>query len=290
LLPGNCRYFWVYLDASPNVTIGQHVFTLVNITPDNNCNDVNMVNNVDTIHQEATASWDPNNKLAYTTNHETSPAYQWVSSIDANQRLEYVINFQNLGNAPAVNVVVKDIISSDLDLSSFELLGTSHPGIVTNNASELNFKFSNIMLAAASVDEPNSHGWIKFAINSVNGLPGGHIIADEADIYFDYNQPVTTNDAAVIMLDATGIGEVASNITVVIAPNPMNQFAEIRLNNSKAENFRFRVIDLTGRMVAETLSNGNAMHFERSSLSAGLYTYQIIQNNNLVAKGKLVMQ
>ncbi|MES2620252.1 MAG: PKD domain-containing protein [Bacteroidota bacterium] len=291
MLPGNCRYFWAYFDANTNITIGQSVFTLVNITPDTSCNDVNMVNNVDTIHQHATASWDPNNKFAYVTNTEIDERYQWVSSMNADQRMEYVINFQNLGNAPAVNVVVKDVVSSDLDLNTFELLGTSHPAVVTEDAGELNFKFSNIMLAAKSIDEPNSHGWIKFAINSVNGLAGGHIITDEADIYFDYNLPVTTNDAAVIMLDATGIDEVSvNNVTVVIAPNPMSQFAEIRLDNPKADYFRLRVADLTGRLVADKVSSGNTMMFQRDALAAGLYTYQIIQNEKVVAKGKLVAE
>ncbi len=290
LLPGNCSYYWVVFDADTNITIGQFVFTLVNITPDANCNDVNMANNVDTVHQAVTASWDPNNKFAYTTNNETNPAYQWVSSINADQRMEYVINFQNLGNAPAVNVVVKDIISSDLDINSFELLGTSHEGIVTGDGSELNFKFSGIMLAPATVDEPNSHGWVAFAINSVNGLPGGHVITDEADIYFDYNQPVTTNDAAVIMLDATGIEEVPAQVTVVVAPNPMSRFAEIRLNNSQAEKFLFRVTDLAGRVVAEETSTGSSLFFERNTLASGMYAYQVIQNSRAVAKGKLVVE
>jgi uncharacterized repeat protein (TIGR01451 family) len=228
--------------------------------------------------------------LAYKTNHETNTDYQWISSIDTYQRLEYVINFQNEGNGPAVNVVVKNVLTSDLDMSSFQLLGTSHPSVLNVNGSELSFKFSNIMLSPKDQDEPNSHGWVRYAINAVNGLPSGHIIAEPADIYFDYNEAVTTNDGAVILLDATGIGEVPEAVTVVVAPNPMSDYTRITLNNSQADNFRFRVIDITGRMVSDESSTGNTLLLNRNSLSSGLYVYQVVQKNEVVATGKLIMQ
>lgn len=290
LTPGQCRAYWLVFNASTQLAINQSTFELAGITPGANCNDGNYNNNVDTVHQGVTGSWDPNNKLAYKTNHETNTAYQWISAIDADQRLEYVINFQNEGNGPAVNVVVKNVLTSDLDMSSFQLLGTSHPSVLNVNGSELSFKFSNIMLSPKDQDEPNSHGWVRYAINAVNGLPSGHIIAEPADIYFDYNEAVTTNDGAVILLDATGIGEVLEAVTVVVAPNPMSDYTRITLNNSQADNFRFRVIDITGRMVSDESSTGNTLLLNRNSLSSGLYVYQVVQKNEVVATGKLIMQ
>ena len=70
----------------------------------------------------------------------------------------------------------------------------------------------------------------------------------------------------------------------------MSQYAEVRLNNSKADKFQFRVTDLTGRLVAEKTSTGNFLLFERNTLAAGLYTYQVIQSNVIAAKGKLVIE
>jgi len=119
------------------------VFTLTAIDAD--CNDFNLANNTDSLHQVVTGSWDPNNKLAYHTNHEDNTAYQWISSVNSNQRIEYVINFQNTGTAPAVNVVVEDIISSDLDISTLEVLGASHPMQTVINGDDVNFRFNNIM-------------------------------------------------------------------------------------------------------------------------------------------------
>jgi uncharacterized repeat protein (TIGR01451 family) len=288
LLPGQSLHYYIYFNANPPLNIGQFVFTLANINPDVNCNDVNLTNNVDTIHQAVTASWDPNNKLAYVTNYD-NPQYHLVSSVEPNQRIQYVINFQNTGTSPAVNVVVEDLISSDLDFSSFEFLGSSHPCIVTTVGNKLNFKFSNIMLPDSNSNEAASHGFVKFAMNAVNGLAGGHVISDDAAIYFDYNDPVITNDAAVILLEPNGIEDVAINTTVVIAPNPMKDYTEVivRGNNS---GFTFRVTDITGRVVAEEKTSYSNLKFGRETLASGIYVYQIIQNNKPVAQGKLVIE
>ncbi|MFN8286385.1 MAG: PKD domain-containing protein [Chitinophagales bacterium] len=286
LAPGACQSYWISFQADSTVPLNQFVFTLANVI--SSCNDVNLNNNVDTIHQAVTGSWDPNNKLAYMTNYD-NPNYQQVSSVNANQRIEYVVNFQNTGSGPAVNVVVNDLLSADLDANSFEFLGASHACAVTQNAGDLSFKFSDIMLPAESVDETNSHGWIKFAVNASNGLPGGHVISDDAAIYFDYNAAVVTNDAAVTMLEPNGIDEVMQNVTVVVAPNPMSEYAIIRLN-STTTGFKFRVMDITGRLVNEQNASDNSLQFDRNSLASGIYTYQVIQNNKPVAKGKLVIE
>lgn len=289
MLPGDCEYYWVDFDASPNTPIGQFIFTLANVLT-TGCNDIDMSNNVDTIHQDATASWDPNNKLAYVTNHEADPNYQEVSSLNSNQRIEYVINFQNTGNSPAVNVVVLDLLSNDIDASSFELLGASHSMTATRSGADINFKFNSIMLADATTDEANSHGWVKFAVNAINGLVPGHVISDDAAIYFDYNAAVITNDAAVTLIDVTGIDEAIATATIVVAPNPMSQTALFKLSDTKATGFKLRVTDMTGRLVREEVANSNSMIFDRSNLTSGVYTYQVIQSNKLSAKGKLVVQ
>lgn len=286
LLPGQNLYYWLSFNALTSINLGAPVFTLANINP--NCNDVNYTNNVDTIHQTVVGSWDPNNKLAYVTNHDPSPAFHYVSNINANQRIEYVINFQNTGTAPAVNVVVKDLLSADVDANSVEILGSSHPMVASRTGNELNFKFSNIMLPDSFSNEPASHGFVKFAVNAVNGLPGGHVISDEAEIYFDFNLPIITNDAAVTLLDPTGIEEIGTSATAVVFPNPMNGFAEFRISNEQP--FALRLYDMTGRLVREERGSGGVLTFNRNGISSGVYTYQFIQNNQPSAKGKLVIQ
>jgi len=109
--------------------------------------------------------------------------------------LKYVIRFQNLGNAPAFDVVVRDQLDADLDLASFDILDSSHR--VTSVSLDANhlltWSFIDINLPAASDDEPGSHGFVSFTATPKAGLPSGTEITNGAGIYFDFNPAVVTN-------------------------------------------------------------------------------------------------
>lgn len=285
LLPGSSKSFYVKFTAPQTLVLGTPIFNLANI--DAACNDINLTNNVDTIHQTVVGSWDPNNKLAVETNYD-DPAFQLVSSLNAYQKIEYIINFQNTGTAPAVNVVILDKLAADLEEGTFTFLGASHPCVVTRIGKDLNFKFSDIMLPDSTNDEPNSHGFVKFTIDAKNGLAAGHKILDEAAIYFDFNEPVITNESEITFIDVNSIDEVVKT-SVIVAPNPMSDYAVFKLSDN-SENFRLIVTDLMGRQVADILSVGNTIGFDRNGLASGFYAFQILQNNKPVAQGKLVMQ
>lgn len=287
LLPGQCQYYTVRFNALTSISIGQFVFTLANVTPATGFTDVDLTNNVDTIHQNVTGSWDPNNKLAYTTNYD-NPMYQLVSSIETNQRIEYVVNFQNTGNAPAVNVVIKDELAAELDANSFEFLGSSHPCIVVRNGSEVDFQFPGIMLPDSVNDEPNSHGFVRFAINSFNGLAAGLVIADDAAIYFDFNEAVITNEAEVIMMEPSSVNDKANGPTVSIAPNPVKTHAVIRIQGENG--FSLQVVDITGRTVGSYTTTNNTLTFNRNQLPSGVYTYRVVTTDNKTLNGKLVIE
>jgi uncharacterized repeat protein (TIGR01451 family) len=211
-----------------------------------------------------------------------------VSSINAYQKIEYIVNFQNTGTAPAVNVVILDELASDLEEGTFTFLGSSHPCIVTRTGKNVNYKFSNIMLPDSTNDEPNSHGFVKFTIDAKNGLAAGYKILDEAAIYFDFNEPVITNESEITFIDVNSIDEVVKT-NVIVAPNPMSDYAMFKLSDN-SENFRLIVTDLMGRQVADILSIGNTIGFDRNGLASGFYAFQILQNNKQVVQGKLVMQ
>ncbi len=286
LLPGQCTSFWVNFSSPTTTQLGSSVFTLASI--DASCNDYNLLNNVDSLHQIVVGSWDPNNKLAYKTNHDSNNGYQWISSVDSDQRIEYVINFQNTGSAPAVNVVIEDFVSEDLDMSTFELLGASHPMYTIINGNEINFRFPNIYLPDSVNNEPESHGHVRFAINAINGLSAGHIINDDAAIYFDFNEPVITNEAEVEMLNVVSIDKLQKAQTVLVYPNPMDQ--QVQFKNLSGNAFHLRITDTTGRMVLDKSSLSSTMQVDRSNLASGMYFYEVIETSKVIANGKLVVR
>jgi uncharacterized repeat protein (TIGR01451 family) len=136
-----------------------------------------------------TCAYDPNHKqsepIGITENHY----------ILGDTEIEYLIRFQNTGNAPATNVILRDTLDSNLNISTFQLVSNSHSVITTTNpiTHEVTFLFQNIMLPDSTSNEPESHGYIKYRISPFLDLQGNTEINNTAYIYFDSNEPIVTN-------------------------------------------------------------------------------------------------
>ncbi|HQW22174.1 MAG TPA: T9SS type A sorting domain-containing protein, partial [Bacteroidia bacterium] len=143
---------------------------------------------LDTYTYQVRCSYDPNDK-------HVSPAgvlAQHYTPI--NSELTYLINFQNTGNDTAYDVFIHDTLDSDLDLSTFEVLGSSHEvNVQRTTAGAVRFNFFNIMLPDSGADEPGSHGWVLYRISPNAGLADPTEITNTSYIVFDQNIPVITN-------------------------------------------------------------------------------------------------
>ncbi len=144
-------------------------------------------------------SYDPNDKAV-------SPAgITEHNYVKPNTELEFKIRFQNMGTAEAVNIVVIDTLSQHLDLTTFQMASVSHPYKLkferVNGKQVAFWTFTDINLPAKSINEPASHGYIKFKIKHLPTLVEGTIIKNFADIYFDFNEPVRTNETQTNMTD-----------------------------------------------------------------------------------------
>ncbi len=135
---------------------------------------------------QATCSLDPNDK-------QVSPKGCGPEGfIPAGQPLTYYVEFQNVGTGPAYQVIVDDILTSALDVSTVKVLGSSHPGSFTVTGQKLEWIFPDIELPPASEDEPNSHGYVKFQVLPLASNPIGTVITNTAKIIFDLNNPILT--------------------------------------------------------------------------------------------------
>ncbi len=142
----------------------------------------------ETIEQMVTCAYDPNDITVipegYTDDHLVLPE----------TTLEYVIRFQNTGNAPATNVLVVDTLDPGMDFSTFQFVANSHSVMTTVEPSgRVEFFFENIMLPDSTVDEPGSHGLVSFKIDMIEGIEIGQELNATAYIFFDNNPPVITN-------------------------------------------------------------------------------------------------
>lgn len=108
--------------------------------------------------------------------------------------MDYQINFQNTGNDTASYIIIRDTISSYLDISSIIDGPSSHPhtfNVYGQGIAE--WVFDPIALPDSNVDEAGSHGFVKYKIKQNEGNLYGTVIENSAAIYFDYNTPVITN-------------------------------------------------------------------------------------------------
>jgi hypothetical protein len=151
----------------------------------------------------------------------------------------------------------------------------------------------NIMLPDSVNDEPNSHGFINFKINATNGLPMGTQIVDFANIYFDFNDPILTNDAVVTLIDVTGIANQYST-SVVIYPNPAKESFNVLFNSSVAGAANLMMYDNTGRKVLSTQEQigvgQNKTSINTNTLENGLYFIELIQPNGAILKNVISIQ
>jgi hypothetical protein len=109
--------------------------------------------------------------------------------------LGYTVRFQNDGNFPALNVEIRDTISTNLDLSTFRLIASKHPVSYTINPSsrEIVFRFSGIQLQPSQDNLEASQGYVSYSIEEVPNLPLNAVIENTAYIYFDFNPAIITN-------------------------------------------------------------------------------------------------
>ncbi|MFM7900850.1 MAG: hypothetical protein ACKPAD_02590, partial [Bacteroidota bacterium] len=149
-----------------------------------------------------------------------SPDGNWnIAAVSSGLELEYTINFQNTGTDTAFTVVITDTISPLLDLSSMEILSSSHPVNVDMMNRKVFFRFYNINLPDSNVNEPLSHGNVRYRIRPLTNCLVGDEILNTAYIYFDFNQPIITNTTQNSVVLTSGVEEL-NKPKFNLFPNP----------------------------------------------------------------------
>ncbi|PWI31444.1 T9SS C-terminal target domain-containing protein [Flavobacteriaceae bacterium LYZ1037] len=234
-------------------------------TPDDNTMNLNQI---------VVNSFDPNNK--------TCLQGQTVSLGQVGKYVHYLIRFENTGTANAVNVVVKDVIdSAKYDLFSLIPLDASHDfSTKIRNENEVEFIFENIQLP---FEDATNDGYILFKIKTLPALIIGDSFSNKAEIHFDYNAPIITNDETTIIEENLSIKEYDLSSTIKIYPNPTSNYFEI--NNSKKHTINnIEIYDISGKFLKQfTKSEKYDIH----DLSSGIYFIKI-KSNKLELTKKII--
>ncbi len=245
----------VYLSTATNVELGTFVNLTTELEVTGNA-DYYTPDNTSVWNLEVIGSFDPNDK--YVNHQRVNTDSTDVESLE----LLYTIRFQNTGTAEAINVVVNDSISDLLELNTIRLIDTSHPcsmSFMENNV--VSWNFENILLPDSTSDEEGSHGYIQFGIQpkTIDDLP--LTIANQAAIYFDFNDPIITNAATTVFYICP------DQVAIMAAETLCAGSLDIALASSGWLNYSWSV-------------DGQTIDYDQYlnnvELDAGIYTVQVI--------------
>lgn len=193
--------------------------------------------------------------------------------------LHYIVNFENTGTAPATNIVVEmDIDPNDFDISTLQLQNASHQVYtkVKNNKVEFIMEYANL--------GNGGHGNILMKILSKNTLASGDNVNNKANIYFDYNFPIVTNDAVTTIESSSVLQTTEAKIDNSITIYPIPTKGEVNINaDSKISSIE--VFDIQGRIIQKQIGiNNQSTKLTIHSSSTGVFLFKVNTEKGILMK------
>ena len=230
-----------------------------------------------------TGSYDPNDKTGYPIGQTTQ------NYIQPNQQIQYLVRFQNTGTDTAFTVVIRDTLDMDLNIFSVTPGVASHPYTFKMYGPRvLEWTFENILLPDSSTNLVESNGFMTFHVDQNLNLPAGSLIENDADIYFDFNPPIITNETVHQIFEGfvevdnptVSSNDLYGDNQISIFPNPAKNYIILAMDDFKSN--IYEVFDLQGRKVLTGLLTSNQTNISLSKLSIGTYTIGIQGQANKV--------
>ena len=213
----------------------------------------NSQSNTDNFCRTLGQPFDPNTMKVSSIQHPEKGLVPYLMISDSDE-LNYMVTFQNTGNSPAHNVELRIPLSGRIDSNTLTPTIASYPysWLVLNKT--LVVDFNGINLPDTSVSQSASEGYFKFRVKQAFGNLPGDSIVHNANIYFDQNAPISTNNAiAKIVADTvtTGLNSLTSG-SIQLYPNPAHSTVRVITQ----EISQIRITDITGKLIlAEQLGS-----------------------------------
>lgn len=268
LLPNETRYLTVNFQVPtiPTVSIGQTLTNSVMISIP--INDINPVNNQNSLSQIVIGSYDPNDK---TESHGGKIIH---STFTSNDYLTYTIQFENTGTAEPYFINVDDVLDAKLDPTSIEMIDASHPYTMKRTQNTLSWNFQNIFLPPSNGSATIGHGYITFKVKPKSGYAVGDVIPNIANIYFDFNPAITTPVCTTEFVTSLSKDEFTFT-DYKIYPNPFTSVLTVS-NNSIIE--EIEISSIMGQKIIDEKVNQLQYTIDLSDLTPGVYFAKVKSN------------
>lgn len=194
--------------------------------------------------------------------------------------VHYVIRFENTGTASAENIVVADVIDgTKFELESLIPLQSSHDFYtkINNTTGKVEFIFENINL---TFDDATNDGYVAFKIRTKPTLIVGDTFSNTANIYFDYNFPITTNTTTTTVALLSNQDFDFRNY-FSLYPNPTKNILTIT-NNQQISISSLSIYNSMGQLI-EVITTPNET-IDVSNLQAGIYYLKLITDKGMTTQ------
>ena len=244
---------------TPSVNIGDQLNYTATITP--LVTDEFQFDNTSALKQLVVGSYDPNDKKCV---EGTTVGPDMIG-----QYVHYIIRFENTGTYAAQNVVVKDLIDlAKFDVSTLIPLHSSHDFVTRIAGNKVEFIFEGINLP---FDDANNDGYVAFKIKTKSNLVVGDTFSNNANIYFDYNFPITTNTFTTTIA-ALKVTDFDFRTHFTLYPNPVKDV----LNFQSKDNTTINSIEIYNTLGQVVLAIPNAIStVDVSNLQSGNYFVKV---------------
>ena len=260
----------------PTVSLGNIVNNSASIAV---TSDAVSSNNNASLSQTIVGSYDPNDK---TESHGEKILF---SSFAANDYLNYTIQFENTGTSNAVNVKVTDVLDAKLDETSIRMISASSANVAKRVGNNITWNFDGIELPPSVANTQIGHGYINFKIKPKPGFALGDIIFNKANIYFDFNPAIITNDCKTEFVATLKSDDFAFN-DFKFYPNPIKNTLSFT-NNSVIDSVT--ITSILGQNVSNVNVNDFQSIIDLSFLPSGVYIADFLSNGT-PKKVKLVKE
>jgi len=239
--------------------------------------DIDTTNNYDTLPDMVNGPYDPNYKTVVPV------GYNEEGYVLHDQRLSYTINFQNVGNDTAFNIIIRDTLDADLDIETFLIDASSHNvELELLGGNEMLFRFNNILLPDSTTNEFESHGFIRYSISPKPDLPDYTEVNNTAYIFFDSNPAIITNtvlNTFISNIPVTVPYSEKQTINVTVYPNPTTGSIMINLPDGSE---KIEIYDGNQKMQRSFVPAKNSVEISTNGMSAGMYYVKVFTSKGTI--------
>ncbi len=219
--------------------------------------------------QTVVNSYDPNDKTCL-EGVEVSPEI-------IGEYVHYVIRFENNGTAEAINIIITDSINTSLfDIESIQLLASSHAVHTSIDQNVLTFFFDDIDLPH---DSSTNKGYVAFKVRTRGDLQVGDSLTNKANIYFDYNAPIITNETETFIRVLVANESVFPGLEGMSCfPNPVKQSEYLKIQLPDYEkNVTVNIYTIEGIQVYA----GQGKIVNTKDLNPGFYQMKVVSDKEV---------